>query len=69
MVAGARGRSAQAAIRIYPGAYHYFDHPNLPLQTRNGVAVATGPIARVHVGTDTAARNDAFRRVPEWLAR
>jgi dienelactone hydrolase len=69
MVAGARGRSAQAAIKVYPGAYHYFDHPNLPLQVRNGVAVATGTIARVHVGTDTAARNDAFRRVPEWLAR
>jgi dienelactone hydrolase len=69
MVSGARGRSAQAAIVVYPGAYHYFDHPNLPLQQRNGVAVATGAISRVHVGTDTAARNDAFRRVPEWLAR
>jgi dienelactone hydrolase len=69
MVEGARGRSAQAAIVVYPGAYHYFDHPNLPLQQRNGVAIPTGSISRVHVGTDTAARNDAFRRVPEWLAR
>jgi dienelactone hydrolase len=69
MVAGARGRSAQAAIVVYPGAYHNFDHPNLPLQRRTGIAFATGATGRVHVGTDTAARNDAFRRVPEWLAR
>jgi len=69
MVAGARGRSAQAAIVVYPGAYHNFDHPNLPLQQRNGIALASGATGRVHVGTDTAARNDAFRRVPEWLAR
>jgi dienelactone hydrolase len=69
MVAGARGRSAHASIVVYPGAYHNFDHPNLPFQSRNGVAVGTGVIARVHVGTDTAARNDAMKRVPEWLAR
>jgi dienelactone hydrolase len=69
MVAGARGRSAQAAIVVYPSAHHNFDHPNLPLQQRSGIALATGAIGRVHVGTDTAARNDVFRRVPEWLAR
>lgn len=69
MVAGARGRSARTSIVVYPGAYHNFDHPNLPLQQRNGVAVVNGASGRVHVGTDTAARNDAFRRVPEWLAR
>lgn len=69
MVTDARGRSAHASIVVYRGAYHYFDHPNLPFQFRNGVAVGTGMLARVHVGTDTAARNDAMKRVPEWLAR
>jgi dienelactone hydrolase len=69
MVADARGRSARASIVVYPGAYHDFDHPNLPLQQRANVAFATGGIGRVHVGTDAAARADALKRVPEWLAR
>jgi len=68
MVAGARGRTARAAIQIYPNAYHDFDHPNLPLQQRNNVLV-NGTPARVHVGTDQVARQDAMKRVAEWLAR
>ena len=69
MVAGARGRTARASIRVYPGAYHDFDHPDLPLQQRNGVVLSTGGSGRVHVGSDPAARTDALRRVAEWLAR
>ena len=69
MVAGARGRTARAAIQIYPNAYHDFDHPDLPLQQRSNVAFAAGPAGRVHVGTDAAARADALKRVPEWIAR
>jgi dienelactone hydrolase len=69
MVAGARGRSARASIVVYPGAYHEFDLANLPLQVRSGVALATGATARVHVGTDAAARADAIRRVAEWISR
>jgi len=68
MVSGARGRSAQVAITVYPGAYHNFDHPNLALQMRTGIVSASGT-TRAHVGTDPVARADAFRRVPEWLAR
>jgi dienelactone hydrolase len=67
MVAGARGRSAKAEIVTYPGAHHAFDHPNLPLRERSGLAYATG--GRAHVGTDPNARADAIRRVSEWLAR
>ena len=69
MVAGAKGRTARTSIRVYPNAYHDFDHPDLPLQQRSNVAIAAGPIARVHVGTDAAARADAIKRVPEWIGR
>jgi dienelactone hydrolase len=69
MVAGARGRSARASIKVYPGAYHDFDHPDLPLQQRSNVAFASGGSGRVHVGTDAAARADALKRVPEWISR
>jgi dienelactone hydrolase len=68
MVAGARGRSARTAIIIYPGAYHDFDHPNLPLQVRTGVSVR-GASRAVHVGTDPAARADAMKRTAEWILR
>jgi len=67
MVAGARGRTAQASITVYPGAYHDFDRPELPLQQRTGVLV-NGSASRVHIGTDPAAREDALKRVAEWLA-
>jgi dienelactone hydrolase len=69
MVAGARGRSARTSIIVYPGAYHDFDHPDLPLQARTGVAFAAGSTAPVHVGTDAPARADAIKRVPEWISR
>jgi dienelactone hydrolase len=64
---GAIGRGAPVTLQLYPGAYHEFDAPNLPIRelpqyrTRAGVV----PI----VGTDPAARADAFRRVPDFLAR
>jgi dienelactone hydrolase len=70
MVAGARGRSARSSIKVYSGAYHDFDHPDLPLQARTNVASASGnSVPHVNIGTDAAARADALKRVPEWLAR
>jgi dienelactone hydrolase len=68
MVTGARGRSAQARIVVYPGAYHDFDHPNRPLQVRNGYAFSLDNSGRVHTGTNPAARADAIRRVTQFLA-
>jgi dienelactone hydrolase len=68
MVEGARGRSALARIVVYPGAYHDFDRPNLPVHVINGTADAAAP-ERGHIGTDTDARSDAQKRVTEWLAR
>jgi dienelactone hydrolase len=69
MVAGARGRSARVEIVAYPGAHHRFDHPNLPLRERTGLAFTPDNSGKAHIGTDPAARQDAIRRVTEWLAR
>jgi dienelactone hydrolase len=69
MVAGARGRSAGTSLVVYPGAYHDFDHPNRPVQVRHGYAFSVDGSGKVHTGTNVPARNDALKRVPEWLAR
>jgi dienelactone hydrolase len=69
MVRGARGRSAGASIVVYPGAYHEFDRANRPLRELKGLAYSADGSGRAHVGTNPVARADAFKRVPEWLAR
>jgi dienelactone hydrolase len=63
---GAVTRGAKVEMQIYPGAYHHFDWPNLP---RGALPFATaGGVVRIE-GTDMAARQDAFARVPSFLAR
>jgi len=69
MVAGARGRSAQAEIVVYPGAHHDFDRANLPLRLRTGLVNTADPSGKAHGGTNPAARADALERVPQWLAK
>jgi dienelactone hydrolase len=69
MVAGARGRSAGTQIVVYPGALHDFDRKDLAPQERSGLANTASPSGRVHIGTNAAARADAFKRVPEWFSR
>src|SRR5205807_8890631 len=69
MVAGARGRSARASIVVYPGAYHDFDRPNYPVRVVTGLAFSADGSGRAHVGTNQAAREDAIRRVGQFLAR
>ena len=69
MVAGAHGRSARAEIIVYPGAHHEFDRDEEPLRLRTGLAHTVDPAGRAHRGTDPAARADALKRVPQWLAR
>jgi dienelactone hydrolase len=44
----------------YPGAWHGFDAPDVPVHVRAGVNSRTG---RATVGTDPAARQDALARV------
>ena len=69
MVAGARGRSARVQIVVYSGAHHEFDRANSPIRLRTGLVNTADPSGKAHGGTDPAARNDAFRRVPQWLGR
>jgi dienelactone hydrolase len=69
MVAGARGRSARAEIIVYPGAHHEFDRADSPLRLRSGLARTADPSGRAHRGTNPAARADALKRVPQWLAK
>ncbi len=69
MVAGAHDRSARVQIVVYPGAHHEFDRADTPLRLRTGLANTADPSGRAHGGTNPAARNDALKRVPQWLAR
>ncbi|HZR63211.1 MAG TPA: dienelactone hydrolase family protein [Xanthobacteraceae bacterium] len=69
MVAGARGRSARAEIVVYPGAPHEFDRANAPLRLRTGLTHTASPSGEAHRGTNPAARADALKRVPRFLAR
>jgi dienelactone hydrolase len=69
MVADARGRSARVEIIVYPGAHHEFDRANSPIRLSTGLAHTPDPTGRVHSGTNPAARADALKRVPQWLAR
>jgi len=66
LVAAAKARGEPIEYHGYPGAYHDFDAPNEPVHTRSGLARARdGGVA--HVGTNPAARDDAFERVPAFL--
>ncbi|MBV8921654.1 dienelactone hydrolase family protein [Bradyrhizobium sp.] len=68
MIDGARGRSALTRIVVYPGAYHDFDRPNLPLQVNAPSADGASP-ERGHLGSDPEARADAQKLVTKWLAQ
>jgi dienelactone hydrolase len=56
-------------IVVYPGAHHEFDRANTPIRLRTGLVNTADPSGRAHGGTNPAARNDAIKRVPEWLAK
>jgi dienelactone hydrolase len=64
---GAIARRSPIEVKVYPGAYHDFDWPNMPLHESPKYRTTAGivPIQ----GTDPAARQDAFARVPAFLAR
>jgi len=51
----------------YPGAHHDFDAPDTPQRVLRGIGGTASGTATI--GTHPAAREDALRRVPEFLAR
>ncbi len=69
LVADAKAKGEPAEIVTYAGAYHDFDHPDLPVHTLDGLAFTGNGSRQAHSGTDPAARADAIERVMEALSR
>ena len=65
LVAAAAARGEPIEYHEYPGAYHDFDDPDSKVRTRSGLARAPSGVA--HVGTNPAARDDAYKRVQIFL--
>jgi dienelactone hydrolase len=67
LAAGAKANGEPVEIVTYPGAYHDFDHPNLPVHTVEGLAFTGGGSGVAHTGTNPAARADAIERAMDFL--
>lgn len=59
----AKPGDAPVELVVYPGAYHDFDHPKLPLRLQTGLSATADGSGNAHTGTDPAARADAIARV------
>ncbi|USG62126.1 dienelactone hydrolase family protein [Sneathiella marina] len=66
-IENAKDRGNPVSIVIYPGAYHGFDAPNLPMTDLPKYTTIWGVIPKV--GTHEAARSDALTRLPRFLVR
>jgi dienelactone hydrolase len=70
MVDAMKSRGADAAIVIYPGAYHYFDKEGQPREYLPEVENPTKPGGvGATVAHPAAAAADAFRQVEAFLSR
>jgi dienelactone hydrolase len=69
MIAAAKAAGEPVEIVTYPGAYHDFDHPDLPIHTQDNLAFTASGTGVAHTGTDPVARADAIVRVETFLAR
>jgi dienelactone hydrolase len=67
LVGDAKADGAPVSIVTYPGAYHDFDHPNLPVRQLKGLSATPNDSGAAHVGTNPAARDDARTRVLEFF--
>jgi dienelactone hydrolase len=63
----AKGRGNPIELKIYPGAVHAFDAPDLKRLELPQYRAADGRVPVLE--TDAAARADAFVRVPAFLAQ
>ena len=64
-VEAAAARGSDIRIQIYPGAYHDFDWPNLAVKSLPAYRTSGGTVPIT--GVDPVAREDALRRVTEFL--
>lgn len=64
-IEAAKARGNPVSLKSYPAAVHSFDAPNLPRRELPAYRTGDGPIPVI--GTDKAARADAFQRVPAFL--
>lgn len=69
LVSAAAAAGEPASIVTYPDAYHDFDHPDLALHVRKGLAYTAHGDGVAHTGTNPAARAAAITRVLAFLAR
>jgi dienelactone hydrolase len=67
LVEGAVARGSAVEMRIYPGAYHDFDWPDMRVHESPQFRTAAGVVPIQ--GTNPAARQDALTRVPVFLDR
>ncbi|MBN8874337.1 MAG: dienelactone hydrolase family protein [Rhodospirillales bacterium] len=58
----------RVTLAVYPDAYHDFDAPDARVRVLHGLATPPGGSGEAHAGTNPAARADALRRVPAFLA-
>ncbi len=67
----ARSREAGLGteIFVFPNAYHDFDHPNLSLKKRSGLAFTVRNDGTATIGTNHEARAAALELVPKILER
>jgi dienelactone hydrolase len=66
-IAGALARGSRIELHTYPGAYHAFDAPDRSLRRLPQYTTTAGVVPIV--GTDLAARRDAFAQVQAFLRR
>ena len=69
LASNAAAESEPVTLVTYPGAYHDFDHPDLPMRVHRGLAFTANGDGVAHSGTNPAARADSISRVLEFLAR
>ena len=67
-LAAGRARPAPVEVVEYAGAVHGFDQPAMPRRRLSGLDMTASGDGMALMGTDEAARADALRRVPAFLA-
>jgi len=69
LATAAKAAGEAVDLVTYPGAYHDFDHPDLPVKQVKGLAFTANGDGVAHTGTNPAARADAIQKVPAFLAQ